>query len=313
LESDAKSSKRRFRALSDLIADEVMSPLSSAQTQMNANPRALSKSLNRTTHMHSHNLSFASAAFGNFLWFLLLPVLAAEPGSPDPAPGEPIDYLERILRSTPLDIDSPAAEATFTRSFRVDPDSLLHLTPVPAVSVTHLQDSLQNLLTIQRSNPSEPTRAKLYYNDRAGLLTVRGTLRELDEIENALATLAIVPPQVMIETRLAEIRGDAIDEELRIALAAQPNALLITAGKLPASSILTENEFRTLIRAIEQKEGIDLISAPKITTLSGRQARISLEGQVSATITDPPFTAPGKSPKAKWSPKFDVEFPKSGN
>ena len=32
-----------------------------------------------------------------------------------------------------------------------------------------------------------------------------------------------------------------------------------------------------MIRALEDREGVDLLSAPKITTQSGRQARISIE------------------------------------
>jgi general secretion pathway protein D len=43
------------------------------------------------------------------------------------------------------------------------------------------------------------------------------------------------------------------------------------------TGILTDPQFRVVIRALEQREGVDLLSAPKITTVSGRQARISIE------------------------------------
>jgi general secretion pathway protein D len=43
------------------------------------------------------------------------------------------------------------------------------------------------------------------------------------------------------------------------------------------SGILTDPQFRLVVRALEQREGVDLLSAPKITTVSGRQARISIE------------------------------------
>jgi general secretion pathway protein D len=61
---------------------------------------------------------------------------------------------------------------------------------------------------------------------------------------------------------------------------------LITSGLshnagIPAvatlSGILTDPQFRVVIRALEQREGVDLLSAPKLTTLSGRQARIAIE------------------------------------
>ncbi|MGZ8899292.1 MAG: tetratricopeptide repeat protein [Limisphaerales bacterium] len=52
-------------------------------------------------------------------------------------------------------------------------------------------------------------------------------------------------------------------------------------GGIPAvatlSGILTDPQFRLVVRALEQREGVDLLSAPKIITMSGRQARISIE------------------------------------
>ena len=42
------------------------------------------------------------------------------------------------------------------------------------------------------------------------------------------------------------------------------------------SGILTDPQFRVVIRALQQREGVDLISAPKVTTLSGRQAQIQV-------------------------------------
>jgi type II secretory pathway component GspD/PulD (secretin) len=48
-----------------------------------------------------------------------------------------------------------------------------------------------------------------------------------------------------------------------------------TIGTL--SGILTEPQFRVAIQAIENRGGVDLLSAPNVTTLSGRQARISVE------------------------------------
>lgn len=43
------------------------------------------------------------------------------------------------------------------------------------------------------------------------------------------------------------------------------------------TGILTQPQFRMAIHAIENREGVDLLSAPTVTTLSGRQARISVE------------------------------------
>jgi tetratricopeptide (TPR) repeat protein len=70
------------------------------------------------------------------------------------------------------------------------------------------------------------------------------------------------------------------------ALPRQDTDQLITSGLtgnngIPAvatlSGILTDPQFRLVVRALEQREGVDLLSAPRITTVSGRQARISIE------------------------------------
>jgi len=50
---------------------------------------------------------------------------------------------------------------------------------------------------------------------------------------------------------------------------------LPTLGTL--TGILTEPQFRLAIKAIENRGGVDLLAAPNVTTLSGRQARISVE------------------------------------
>ena len=47
------------------------------------------------------------------------------------------------------------------------------------------------------------------------------------------------------------------------------------------TGILTDPQFRVVIKAIEQRSGSDVLSAPKVTTLSGRQAHISVIDQVT--------------------------------
>src|SRR5262249_14032161 len=42
------------------------------------------------------------------------------------------------------------------------------------------------------------------------------------------------------------------------------------------TGILTDPQFRVVIHALEQRDGTDLLSAPKVTTLSGRQTQIQV-------------------------------------
>jgi len=52
------------------------------------------------------------------------------------------------------------------------------------------------------------------------------------------------------------------------------------SGKIPEvfslTGILTDPQFKVVIRALEQRDGVDLLSAPKVTTLSGRQAHVEV-------------------------------------
>ncbi len=178
----------------------------------------------------------------------------------------------------------------------------------------------------------------VFFNDRAGDLIVRATLEDLEIIEIAVQRLNTPPPQVMIESKIAEIGQEdskalGFDWHLGNTLlgggriGAQPGSApsyagrpssanpsgifpgpgfapgipgpgtqfpsasdnLLTSGlrnsygqnsSIPAlgtvTGILTDPQFRAVIRAIDQRTGADVLSAPKVTTLSGRQAQISV-------------------------------------
>ena len=148
---------------------------------------------------------------------------------------------------------------------------------------------------------------QLFFNDRTGLLLVRATIPELDKVENVIKRRDFRVHQVLVETRIAEVR-----EIERIAVGFDwylGNVLGNSGGPNDnslASAVLTEEQFRVLIRTLEQREGVDLLSVPKITTLSGRQARVQIESPEAPqqTITIPPFTAPGKDAKATWTRNY---------
>jgi general secretion pathway protein D len=42
------------------------------------------------------------------------------------------------------------------------------------------------------------------------------------------------------------------------------------------TGILTDPQFRMVLRALDQRQGVDLLSAPEVTTLSGRQAQVQI-------------------------------------
>jgi general secretion pathway protein D len=57
----------------------------------------------------------------------------------------------------------------------------------------------------------------------------------------------------------------------------QSSALTAIPTVATISGIMTDPQFRVAIEAIQQRTGSDLLSAPKVTTLSGRQTHIAVQ------------------------------------
>jgi general secretion pathway protein D len=67
---------------------------------------------------------------------------------------------------------------------------------------------------------------------------------------------------------------------------------LATLGTI--TGILTDPQFRVAIQAIEQRDGTDILSAPRVTTLSGRQAHVQVSDIVDI-VTEPEIIPGGLS------------------
>ncbi len=136
----------------------------------------------------------------------------------------------------------------------------------------------------------------IYFNDQLGMLMVRATLKDLDAIEQALQVINTSSPQVTIEVKFAEVKEDEEGGKdfLKI-LGLKPGALKPTpitpdivpalrpdsvqSSNLPPAGffgILAADQFRTVLKALEERRGVDLLSAPRVTTVSGRQAEIKI-------------------------------------
>jgi general secretion pathway protein D len=177
-----------------------------------------------------------------------------------------------------------------------------------------------------------PDATQVFFNDRNGLLMVRASLQDLDIIQMAIELLNSVPPQVLVESKFAEINqndnkalgfdwflGNSVFGNFAGQAGTQPSlqgtptranptgvfplpATPILArssdGSLTGSAlrnnapalgtitgILTDPQFRVVIRALEQRDGTDVLAAPKVITVSGRQAQIQVT-DIQTIITD---------------------------
>jgi beta-lactamase regulating signal transducer with metallopeptidase domain len=149
---------------------------------------------------------------------------------------------------------------------------------LPGVTSTNLtqnsQEIVRGFFLAAGINVLPPN--QIYYNDRKGVLMVRATPRELDIVQQAVEVLSEAPPQISFELLFkfellfVEItRGDATDPELdRINGAGEERVV---------TGVLTENQFKVVLRELENRPGVRMASRRRITTLSGRTTLIGHE------------------------------------
>ena len=93
---------------------------------------------------------------------------------------------------------------------------------------------------------------------------------------------------------------------------AAENILIRGHANRPLAAVLTEPQSTLLIKALEQRHGCDLLTMPKVTTLSGRQAQLKVVNiqHVLTSITQPVAAsnekAHGKTEPVELGPIVDV-------
>ena len=255
----------------------------------------------------------------------------------DPAPGD-LPYFGRLITNTIV-----------TRTFRVDPNtfvrSLERISGLEPGTVTATRGGDAKSTTVNGPTATTGTNSALqlhelvlqfftnagidlaapksvFFNDRNGLLMVRATLKDLEIIQQAIEVLNSAPAQVTIEARFAELK-----ESDRGALgfnwfAGIQNLALQTNNLVPSKTnelagaitgILTESQFRTVMKALEQRGGVDILSVPRVTTLSGRPAQISaldsksiVTGVNSKTSSDGTVTRSPVVTPTPFGPMLDI-------
>jgi general secretion pathway protein D len=158
-------------------------------------------------------------------------------------------------------------------------------------------------------DPARNPGKALFYKDRQGMFVVRAYLRDLDIIEQMVAVLNTAPPQINIKCKFVEITEDDpktlgfdwyLGNTLMTtgAIAGQtfpgnppgPGPTTIKPGStdqlgsstlrdssaspFALTGILTDPQFRVIMKALQQRSGAELIAQPEVTTMSGRQAQM---------------------------------------
>jgi beta-lactamase regulating signal transducer with metallopeptidase domain len=206
---------------------------------------------------------------------------------------------------------APPAAPLYTRTFRVDPAPIaFHLRAFSGreVSNDNLLAELIHYLAQQGAEFAPPPisdqkQKAIFLNDQTRILYVRATLADLDKVETALQTLQSPIPQVQITVSILEIAtGAAYEQEILL------RSLATNRANAPAtlSGILTDPQFQNVLEALDSRAPAPsahnptptygviaeadyrrlfsqlrakavTFHAPKITTLSHRRARVSID------------------------------------
>lgn len=140
------------------------------------------------------------------------------------------------------------------------------------------------------------SRKAFFYNERTGALMVRATVAELDIIENAIRALS-TPPQVQLEMQYVESSRNDID------------LTFAKTGTAPGTGVLTERQYRLAMEALKNAQGVNVISTPAITTISGRQARLRAEQPAPPPYQTPPRLPKDTRPHADPTPRNKERLP----
>jgi type II secretory pathway component HofQ len=113
------------------------------------------------------------------------------------------------------------------------------------------------------------------FNDRLNEFLVRGTLSDLDVVQQAVETLNQAPPQVMVAAEFVEM-----DEA-----AAKSLGMDWIQTRREFSKVLTRAQYKSALAAL-QRQSVAILAAPKVITQSGRQARVSISDPGSEVALD---------------------------
>ena len=216
----------------------------------------------------------------------------------------------------------------YVRTFKVDPNTLLDglgvaKGPVGTNRLGAIVPALRDHLAragVDLDPTTNPGKA-IFYSDRQGILMVRATLQDLDIIEREIAKLNTAPPQINIKARFVEVphqdtkdldfdwylgnvltnNGSTGGQLGAAASSAGTNGQLLTSSRRLAGSppftigILTEPQYLVVLKALEQREGTELLAQPEVTTSSGRQVQCKTTDirSVVKGINERALTPPG--------------------
>jgi Zn-dependent protease with chaperone function len=232
-----------------------------------------------------------------------------------------IDVLNAVVRSAGEHVEFvveefavvfrpklPAQSALQTRVFRLNPDTFekgklaaIASSPTPSGAVTN-DMSVVNLVVrdfFEAAGVSLLAPKMIYFNERTGMLMVKATLADLEIVQRAVEMLNYEPPQVALEVRTVEVTKDdvrALGFDWFLGNTIEP-----ITGPLPAhpattiTGVLTDPQFRVVLKALEQRPNASVEFFPRTTTLSSRSIKLKSTIVLSNMVVAVTNTPAGQS------------------
>jgi beta-lactamase regulating signal transducer with metallopeptidase domain len=201
-----------------------------------------------------------------------------------------------------------------TRVFMVEPRSFVaHLGAVTRERLTNsteatkgagtepsqVQEMLRRYFAAAGLDLTPPK--EIFFNDQNGLLKVRASTADLELVQGAIGVLSVAPSQITIESKWIEVTDEgmnALAKEWPVLSshpvgpgALKPGPSLpdwpglqktnknfrIETNVAQSATVLTAPQTFRLLKSLEGLKGVDILASPKVTTLSGRQAQVSVQ------------------------------------
>jgi len=186
---------------------------------------------------------------------------------------------------------APPGDPLVTRTFRVDPETFYAnlsreetaagVGPPKAPDPLHVAIEFRRLTANSRIYWDSPRGKSIVYNTNNGILFVKATKADLDTVGTILQRLSPSPPQLHIKAIFIKLPEDAVGGMKW--LAASTN---VSAGGITA--LLTSENARAVLQALETRRDADVLGEPEITSLSGRRDQMRAT-EVTTIVTNIAF------------------------
>jgi beta-lactamase regulating signal transducer with metallopeptidase domain len=184
--------------------------------------------------------------------------------------------IERYADASPKTGKDPTP--LYTRFYRIDmKTALTWLRKQEGISAAYgeaeLQIAARNFFTDAGVDFKPPNAFFLDASNR--VLVVRSRPEDLEKIEAAIQKLNAAPPRVQIRLQLFELTNSlGLDAYLGSSIMQSPAFKGFSPTK---GGVLTEPQYRAVLRAMENREGAEQVTDQTVTTQSGRQTRVKVQ------------------------------------